>query len=82
MALDGNELPRRVHALHGAKRGRTEGNNIRRIVEDDILVHLLNALQKNQYVMAPCRAKGMEATYEFILSKQLLSLFRQIHLGH
>lgn len=44
VALDRHEPARRIHTLDCAAWGRTEEGDVLRAVEDDILVHLLDAL--------------------------------------
>ena len=45
MSLHGEKLPGGVHALNGTARRRAKRDDVRGIVVDDVLMHLLNALQ-------------------------------------
>ena len=82
MSLDRDKSPWDVHSLHGATRGGAKGNDIGRIVIDDVLMHLMDALQQLATVAFPqgMKKRRVGATYKLILPKQLLSPLGQIHL--
>lgn len=89
VSLDGDEAARGVHALNGAALRRTQQCDAWRTGEDNILVHLLDALFASHKVVSnlawtPCARHyprpSRGNTYQFLQPEDFLSFFRQVHV--
>lgn len=90
MALDRDQVARRIHSLHSTARRRAQRNHVGWVIIYNILVHLLNALFEERKRLAGfsysmhtavvIQAAGAKETYNLFPTKELFSLICQVHI--